>query len=161
MRATRMTPRGRDNGSSALGLDGTALAPTAFSITPSLRRDGMRSPHCHRKITPMSSNHDTTADQLSSKSQFGKPSSGGRSFTEQAGRVGEEVHELGRLAVAQAGEAATHLREKGHEALEAGRERAKHVKGDFDRVVAANPMKSVLIALGVGAVLGYALRRRS
>lgn len=85
----------------------------------------------------------------------------GRSFAEQSGRVVDEAQELGRVALHSASEAATHLREKGHDALEAGRDRAVKAKGQFDHIVAENPLKSVLIAAGVGAVLGYMLSRRS
>lgn len=111
----------------------------------------------------MSANYDATiggtTDQ--SKSQAPKSSGSGRSFSEQSAKTMEDVHELGRIAVDKAGDAATSLREKGSDALEAGKEKAKSLKSGFDNVVAEHPMKSVLIALGVGAVIGYSLRRRS
>jgi ElaB/YqjD/DUF883 family membrane-anchored ribosome-binding protein len=102
----------------------------------------------------MSANYDTTAGEKGNRSAS-------RSFGEQSSRVAEEVQELGRVALSSAGEAAANLKEKGQSALEVGREKAKMAKGKFDDVVSENPMKSVLIALGVGVVLGYALRRRS
>ena len=86
--------------------------------------------------------------------------SGARNLSEQSQRVLEDVRELGHVALESAGEAAGQMRERGSAALEAGKERANAAKGQFDKVVGDNPMKSVLIALGVGAVLGYALRRR-
>ena len=84
-----------------------------------------------------------------------------RSFAEQSGRVVEEVRELGRVAVANAGDAASNLREKGKHALEAGVKGARKVTGRIDDIITENPWKSVLISLGVGAIIGYALRRRS
>lgn len=100
----------------------------------------------------MSASHDMTAD---------KNRSGARSFGEQSSRVADEVQELGRVALTTAGEAAGNLRDKGQHALEAGQAKAKKAKGQFDDLVAEHPMKSVLIALGVGVAVGYALRRRS
>ena len=84
----------------------------------------------------------------------------GRNLSEQSQRVLEDVKELGHTAITSAGEAAGQLRERGAAALEAGKDKASAAKGQFDKVVGDNPMKSVLIALGVGAVIGYALRRR-
>jgi len=103
----------------------------------------------------MSANYDSTAGADKGNR------SGARSFGEQSTRVAEEVQELGRVALTSAGEAATTLKAKGQHALEAGREKAKNAKSQFDDVVAEHPLKSVLIALGVGVALGYALRRRS
>ncbi len=103
----------------------------------------------------MSASYDSTAGEHSKANRGGT-----RTFGEQSGRVAEEVQELGRVALANAGEAASTLKEKGQSALEAGREKAKTAKSKFDDVVSEHPMKSVLIAVGVGVVLGYALQRR-
>jgi ElaB/YqjD/DUF883 family membrane-anchored ribosome-binding protein len=109
-----------------------------------------------RKGLLMNANSDTTADQ--SKNQATKSS--GRTFSEQAGRVGDEVQELGRAAASQAGEAASALRERGEDAIDAGREALESSKNELERLIAAHPLKSLLIALGVGAAIGYALRGR-
>ena len=84
-----------------------------------------------------------------------------RSLAEQGGRVVEEVREMGRVAVATAGEAASNLREKGKSALDAGVKSARKATGQIDDLITANPWKSILISLGVGAIIGYALRRKS
>lgn len=84
-----------------------------------------------------------------------------RSLSEQSGRVADEVHELGRVAVATAGQAALNLRDKGKHALDAGVKGAKKATGRIDDLITENPWKSVLISLGVGAVIGFALRRGS
>jgi ElaB/YqjD/DUF883 family membrane-anchored ribosome-binding protein len=106
----------------------------------------------------MSSNFESASDSFSN-SQSTK--TGKRGFAEQAGRVGEEATQLGRIALAEAGEVASNLRSKGQDALETGREKALDAKSKLDDFVSTNPLRSVLIAVGIGAVLGYALRRRS
>jgi ElaB/YqjD/DUF883 family membrane-anchored ribosome-binding protein len=72
-----------------------------------------------------------------------------------------EVQELGRVAKSSAGELASKLREKSEAALDAGRERARIARSDLEDSIRENPLKAVLIAVGVGAVLGYALHRRN
>jgi ElaB/YqjD/DUF883 family membrane-anchored ribosome-binding protein len=113
----------------------------------------------------MTANYDATIggtpDQAQTKGQNVHRSATGRSFTEQSGKVLDEVQELGRVAADKANDTASTLRERSGEMLESGKEKAKSIKHDFDGVVAAHPMKSVLIALGVGAVIGYSLRRKS
>jgi len=63
--------------------------------------------------------------------------------------------------VAGAGQAAANLREKGRNAMDAGVKGAKKAKEEFSDIVGNHPVKSVLIALGVGAVVGFLLRRKS
>jgi ElaB/YqjD/DUF883 family membrane-anchored ribosome-binding protein len=108
----------------------------------------------------MSANYDSgfggSSDALSPSNRAGSM----RSLSEQSGKVAEEIGELGRVAVSQAGEVASNLRVKGERALHAGAERAKQARKDFEGAVSANPMKSVLIAAGVGIAIGYLLRRR-
>lgn len=79
-----------------------------------------------------------------------------RRLTEHSGQVASDIKELGHVAVVSAGHAAANLRAKGRNALKAAG-RAKVEVQDF---VAENPVKSVLIAMGVGAVVGYLLHRR-
>ena len=83
-----------------------------------------------------------------------------RSLSAQSGRVAEDVRELGRVAVAGATHAAAHLREKGRKAVGSGVKRARKAKTQFDELIAENPMKSLLVALGFGALLGFVLRRK-
>jgi len=102
---------------------------------------------------------------MSKRNQEGN-SEGGRSklvrrLSAQSGRVADEVRELGRVAVAEAAHAAAHLREKGKHALGTGVKRARKAKVRFDELIAENPVKSLLIALGAGALLGFILRRKS
>ena len=86
--------------------------------------------------------------------------SGTRSLSEQSSRVLDEVKELGSTALATASEAAAQLRERGAAAVDATKQRAEEAKGQFDQVVSDNPLKSMLIALGIGAIVGFTLHRR-
>ena len=100
--------------------------------------------------------NERAPDTQSNKGQ----GSSSRSLSEQTARVVDEAHELGRVTLAGAGEAAMHLRESGRDMLETGREKAVQAKGKLEDLIIENPMKSVLIAIGLGAVLGILLDRR-
>ena len=80
---------------------------------------------------------------------------------QQAGRVRTEVQALGTVARTSARDAVGRLKERGSEVLGEGRERLQRAEDGFEQYVAENPFRSVLIAAGVGALLGFALRRRS
>ena len=84
---------------------------------------------------------------------------------EQSKKVAEDVRELGSLAVAGASDALQAVKERGSQALEAARERGKagveRARDGFEGYVSENPFKSILIAVGVGALLGYSLRSRN
>jgi len=84
-----------------------------------------------------------------------------RRLSAQTGKVADDVRELGRVAVAEAAHAAAHLRERGKKAFGTGVKRARKAKVRFDELIAENPVKSLLIALGAGALLGFVLRRKS
>jgi ElaB/YqjD/DUF883 family membrane-anchored ribosome-binding protein len=92
-------------------------------------------------------------------------------FGEQTKRVTEDVRELGKMALTGAGdalnsvkergsEAIEHARERGGELLEQGREKLEGARDGFEEYVAENPFKAVLIAAGIGALIGYGLRGR-
>ncbi|MEO6709757.1 MAG: hypothetical protein ABI054_12635, partial [Planctomycetota bacterium] len=94
-----------------------------------------------------------------------------RSLSEQTHRVFEDVKGLGASAVASAADLADQVRERGAAAYEAGKERASLAydagkerasvaKGQLETVISENPLKAVLLAVGIGALLGYSLRRR-
>lgn len=101
---------------------------------------------------------DTLHPNAPDASKGNRPST--RTFGEQSQRVLEDVNELGHTAMANATEAAGQLRARGAAAFEAGKDKAGVAKGKFDEIIGENPMKSVLIALGVGALIGYTMRRR-
>ena len=45
--------------------------------------------------------------------------------------------------------------------MDEGKERLHKVQGDLERYVASHPMKSVLLALGAGAIIGLLVMRRA
>ncbi len=82
-----------------------------------------------------------------------------RTLGEQSSKVVSDIRELGNMAKASVSEAAHDLRDQGSALLEAGRDRVTHFRDDFERSIVAHPLRSVLIAAGVGALLGLTLRR--
>jgi ElaB/YqjD/DUF883 family membrane-anchored ribosome-binding protein len=72
-----------------------------------------------------------------------------RTLSAQSGRLAGDVQEMGRVAV-------DNLRRKGGDALKA----AKRARAKVRSYVLANPVRSLLIAMGVGAVVGFILHRR-
>jgi len=91
---------------------------------------------------------------------------------EQTKRVTDDVRELGKMAISSASDALNdvkergsemveHARERGSELLHDGREKLEGARDGFEEYVAENPFKSVLIAAGVGALIGFAMRGRS
>ena len=94
------------------------------------------------------------------------------SAREQTSKVAEDVRELGNMAVSGATDALRTVKERGNEAiekakergqqvLEKGKERAGEAKEGFELYVMENPFKSVLIAAGIGALIGFSMRGRN
>jgi ElaB/YqjD/DUF883 family membrane-anchored ribosome-binding protein len=81
------------------------------------------------------------------------------SLAEESSKIIDDASELGRRAMSTAGHAVKGLRDEGQAALESGRKKALRYKDRFDGLVSENPAKSVLIALGVGALLGFTFGR--
>lgn len=116
----------------------------------------------------------TTNESIQNLESASRSHTGGRAHTlgEQTGKVAEEVRELGNMALAGAGdvlksarergsEVVEKVRERGSQVLEKGRERVTEARDGFEVYVAENPFKTVLIAAGIGALIGYSLRKRS
>ena len=82
-----------------------------------------------------------------------------RGLAEQSGRVMEEVRELGHIAASSATDAVKDLREQGTQAFKKGKQKLSGMSESLEETVSANPWKSVLIAAGVGAIIGFAMRR--
>ena len=81
------------------------------------------------------------------------------SLAEESSKLVEDAGELGRRAMSTAGHAVRSLRDEGQAALDAGRKKAGEFKDGFDGLVSDHPAKSVLIAIGVGALLGFTFGR--
>jgi ElaB/YqjD/DUF883 family membrane-anchored ribosome-binding protein len=80
---------------------------------------------------------------------------------EQSKKVLEDVRELGATAAQSVGEAAQRLRTQGGDLLEEGKERFHRVQGNLEHYISSHPTKSVLLALGAGALIGMLFFRRS
>ena len=87
-----------------------------------------------------------------------------RSLSEQTSKVAEDVRELGHIALTGAGDALhsvkESVKERGSELLEKGKHKAEVAREGFEGYVAENPFKSMLIAAGIGALIGYSLRSK-
>jgi len=95
-----------------------------------------------------------------------------RTMSEQTGKIAQDVRELGSMAIGSASEALESVKERGSEMFDSVKERGGEVledtkdrlgraKDGFGDYVAENPFKSVLIAAGIGALIGYSLRSRN
>jgi ElaB/YqjD/DUF883 family membrane-anchored ribosome-binding protein len=95
---------------------------------------------------------------------FGRRNAFMRSISAQSGRVAGEVKQLGRVAVTGAGAAVAGLGEqlgkKGRRYLEAAGHVAGRAGGKIRTFIRGNPVKSLFMALGLGAMVGWLLRRR-
>ena len=89
----------------------------------------------------------------------GSSEPGTRAFVEQASKLGHDAREFGSMAAESVEKAAGRLKEQGREALEEGRERLQRTASQVEKYVAARPLTSILIALGVGALIGISIRR--
>jgi len=80
---------------------------------------------------------------------------------DQSRRVLRDVKGLGSIAAENVGEAAHRLKERGRGALAAGRQGLRKAERQLLDIVAEHPYKSLLVAIGVSALLGLTMRRRS
>jgi ElaB/YqjD/DUF883 family membrane-anchored ribosome-binding protein len=106
-----------------------------------------------------------TANQPSNTAGARSTSNSGRSDTtfdtlaDESARIVDDARDLGRRAVSAASSAAQTLRTEGSAALAASRKKVEQAKGRFDDLVSDNPTTAVLIAVGVGAAIGFAIGR--
>lgn len=113
----------------------------------------------------------TSMQQSSSNTRSGTTDRA-NTIGEQTKKVADDVRELGSLAVSGASDALQSVKERGSEALSGARESAEaalekgkanlgKARDGFEGYVAENPFKTVLIAAGIGALIGYSLRNRN
>lgn len=76
-----------------------------------------------------------------------------------AGQLKEKAQEVGSQVKAAAQEQLGRLRDTAGEYYEQGKEKAMEWEGNVEEYVRQQPLKSVLIAAGVGLVLGILWRR--
>lgn len=99
---------------------------------------------------------DATADELREQ------------LTELRNDFNDLIGTVEKLAKNQADGVATHLRgglhdyvERGEEALDHAREQAEHLYEGFHETVERNPLTALMIALGLGFIIGLLTRPRS
>jgi ElaB/YqjD/DUF883 family membrane-anchored ribosome-binding protein len=85
---------------------------------------------------------------------------GGRNLRDQSRRVLRDVKDLGSIAAENVVDGKERLKERGKEMLADGREAIGRYQGEVKKYIAANPFKTLFMAVGVGTLLGLALRRR-
>lgn len=85
---------------------------------------------------------------------------GARQLREQSHRVANEIRKGGAMSVDAARNGVDHLKERGQELLAKGRDSIERYGGQVKGYIAENPFKTLLMAVGVGTLLGLALRRR-
>jgi ElaB/YqjD/DUF883 family membrane-anchored ribosome-binding protein len=79
---------------------------------------------------------------------------------QKAGELGHNVQEIGRLSRDIAKETMGAFKENAGEYYQQGVERAKGLEKDLEGKIKENPMQSLLIALGLGFVVGWLFHRR-
>ena len=79
---------------------------------------------------------------------------------QQTGAVREDLGELGRLAKQAAREKIDEARETAADYYDQGRKKADELEDQLADYVRAKPLKSILIAAGVGALFGILISRR-
>ncbi|MEQ8764395.1 MAG: hypothetical protein RL885_10740 [Planctomycetota bacterium] len=82
-----------------------------------------------------------------------------RELREKGSEVMDDVRELGGLAKDAAGEQLERAKRRATEGYEAGRDRVADWQDDLRDRVRDKPVQSLLIAAGVGALLGVFWRR--
>ena len=82
-----------------------------------------------------------------------------QNLTDAGGKVARDVQELGSLAADSVADTVGKLKEQGRELLSQGKESAKKAEAQLERFIGDHPIKSILIAVGVGALLGFTFRR--
>ena len=85
---------------------------------------------------------------------------GGRTLRRQSRKVIADVKELGAIALENVGDTVTRLKDQGRGTVAKGRQKVKAARAGIESLVADHPVRSLLIAVGVGALLGIAMRRR-
>ena len=73
--------------------------------------------------------------------------------------VSEDLRELGSRAGEMAQERYERMKRGAADLMEEGRERFEEMEHSMEDYVAENPLKSMLIALGVGVIVGRLLLR--
>jgi ElaB/YqjD/DUF883 family membrane-anchored ribosome-binding protein len=80
-------------------------------------------------------------------------------LSQQSQKIVEDVKDLGQIARSTASRGADELQQKGRDLAATARERAGKYEDRALEYIQQRPMKSVLMALGIGALFGLWMRR--
>jgi len=83
----------------------------------------------------------------------------GQTLRESASQVGEQIRDMGGQVRDAARDKYDHLRDRAGHYYEEGRQRAHQWEQNMENYVQERPIKSLLIAAGVGLMVGYLMRR--
>src|SRR4051812_19421744 len=86
-------------------------------------------------------------------------STGGQSLKDSAGQVSQSLRDMGGQVRDQAGEKYNQLREQAADYYQQGRQRAEEWEQGLEQYVQEKPIQSLLIAAGVGMLLGILWKR--
>lgn len=84
----------------------------------------------------------------------------GTDLRDQVRVLGEDLRELGRLTKTALGQKVEATKTAAHEAIGSARDKAAEYRDHVSDLTREQPIKAILIAAGVGAVLGLILGRR-
>ncbi len=84
-----------------------------------------------------------------------------RTLRDQSHRVLHDVKGLGAIAADDLRAGRDRLAERGQALIADGREAVARYQGAAKKYIGEHPWKSLLMAVGVGTLVGLALRRRS
>jgi len=83
-----------------------------------------------------------------------------REFREKASDLGHDVQELGKITKELASDTIHRLTDSASEYYKEGLHKAQNLEKSFEDKIRKNPMEAVLIAAGIGLLLGALWRRR-
>jgi ElaB/YqjD/DUF883 family membrane-anchored ribosome-binding protein len=95
-------------------------------------------------------------------SRINEPGQGGSAsgnLSDTAAQVGQNIRDLGQQARDVATEQYEQYRQQAQEYYEQGREKAREMQHSLEQYVQDQPVKSLLIAAGVGMLLGILWKR--
>ncbi len=84
----------------------------------------------------------------------------GSDLRDQLRVLGDDIKELARLTKTALGQKVEAGKSAAHEVVDRGRDKAAEYRDRVSDLTREQPLKSILIATGVGAVLGLILGRR-
>ncbi|MCA8971203.1 MAG: DUF883 family protein [Planctomycetes bacterium] len=97
---------------------------------------------------------------MSASNTITKPSTDSSDLGEQVRVIGNDVKELARITKDALTERAQLAKEAGVAVVERGKDKISHAREQLEDATREQPLKSVLVAAGVGAVIGLIFARR-